>query len=33
MEDEKMNTTATFTICVLLVAIFGLYLAYKGKRP
>jgi hypothetical protein len=32
MEDEKMNSTALFTICVLVVAVFGLYLAFREKR-
>jgi len=33
MEDQTMNTTILFTICVLIVAAFGLYLASKEKRP
>jgi hypothetical protein len=33
MEDKTMNTTILFTICVLAVAAFGLYLANKEKRP
>ena len=32
MEDETMNTTLLFTICVLITAGFGLYLTTKGKR-
>jgi LPXTG-motif cell wall-anchored protein len=32
MEDAKMNSTVLFTICVLMVAAFGLYLAFKKKR-
>lgn len=32
MEDKIMSTTILFTVCVLAVAAFGLYLAHKEKR-